>query len=195
MLMQIPRPLQQSTQNPYVMQLEEPTGSKKKLFLLFGGVALLLLLLGLLLFGGKSKPGQPDMKVGLQNMSEALGAIDEYESDLQGSSAKNDIALIRILLRGNFQNVNDLYNKTYKPKKRFSNSPKPSKPTVSRLDNAVSNNAIDSEIFTELKPKINAAERAFSAAKISFKKQDSVAKINNTIADLKSIEDIINRPR
>ena len=169
--------------------------SKKKLFLIIGGVLVLLIILAFMLLSGGSKGGQVELRKSLQSTTEALGIIDEYEDQLTLEQAKNDIALSQILIRGNFQKLNALYNSTFNPKKKFSTSPKPDSASVSSLDKSQRNNTLDADIIEVLKPKIAEAKKQLTLAKPSFSKKDSVEKINVSINDLKSIEEILNRPR
>lgn len=162
---------------------------------MFGGAALLLIIVGWFLFASQPKPGAADMKIVVQNTSESLGIIDAYEDKLQYTPTKNDIALVQILLRGNYQNLNTLYNKTYKPNKKFSNSTKPDTKSKTTLDDAKRNNLLDSEIVTVLKPKIEAARAAARRSQSSFSKPDSINKLKTAQSDYQAIEDILNRAR
>lgn len=172
-----------------------PESSKRKIFLIAGGIFLLLILLIVVLTSGGSKPGQETMQASLQSTSEALGIIDEYEDKLTYEPAKNDVALIQILLRGNFQKLNDLYTTTYKPKKKFSNSPKVDTKSKEALDRSDRNNTLDSDILVALKPKIATAKKNLTLSRSSFNKRDSVEKIQVSIEDMNSIEKILNRDR
>ncbi len=185
--------MNQQNTNPYVVP--DPAGQKKKAFLVGGGIFVLLLLLALVVFSGKPKPGLTNMQTGMQNLSDAVGIMNTYQADVQDSSLKNDVALTGVLLQGNYQNMNSLYNTTYKLKKRYSSSPKPDKASQQTLDEALSNNQLDSSIITTLQPKVIKAENAFIKAKKSFTKKESLNHLNQTINDLQSIEDILNEPR
>lgn len=191
--MEMPQFGQQQNQNYY--QTGPSQGSKKKLYLIIAGVVVLLLALVFTLTSGGSKPGQETMRKSMQATSESLGIIDEYEDQLTYEPAKNDVALVKILLRGNFQKLNELYNTTYKPKKKFSNSPKIDTKSKQTLDRSQRNNTLDSDILTALEPKIETAKKNLTLSRSSFKKKDSVDKIKVSIEDLKSIEDILNRDR
>lgn len=184
-------------QNEFQQYYQQPNtdGSKKKLVLIIGGVLVLIIVLILLLTSGGTKGGQNEMKLSLQATTDALGIIDEYESELTYAPTKNDIALSQILIRGNFQKLNALYNTTYKPKKKFSATPKVDPTSKTSLDTSARNNTLDSDIITALKPKIISAKKNLTLAKSSFTKKDSLEKINVSIADLTSIENILDRPR
>lgn len=169
--------------------------SKKKLFMMIGGGVVLIIALILVFSSGGAKPGQETMRKSLQSTSEALGIIDEYENDLQYEPTKNDVALMQILLRGNFQKLNELYNKTYKPKKKFNSTPKIDTKSKTALDASERNNTIDSDLLKALEPKIASAKKNLSLTRSSFKKKDSVEKIKVSIEDLGSIQDILNRDR
>lgn len=171
------------------------SGSRKKLVLIIGGVLTVIVILILLLTSGSSKGGQEDMRKSLQATSDALGIMDEYEAELTYDPTKNDIALSQIILRGNFQKLNELYTKTYKPKKKFTASPKPDKASKATLDESKRNNTLDSDIIDVLKPKIILAQKELKITKSSFSKKDSIDKINVSIADLQSIQDLLNKPR
>lgn len=191
--MEMPQFGQQNNQNYYGP--EPDTASRKKLFMIIGGVLVLIIALILVLTSGSTKPGQETMKKSLQSTSEALGIIDEYEGKLQYEPTKNDVALVQILLRGNFQKLNELYNKTYKPKKKFSSSPKVDTKSKTTLDASERNNTLDSDILKALEPKIASAKKNLSASRSGFKKKDSVEKIKVSIEDMNSIQDILNRDR
>jgi hypothetical protein len=193
--MEIPKFGQPQNPDPYQIPDVNQSGSKKTLFIMAGGVLLLTIIIAWLFLGTGGKPGAEDMKVTVQNTSEALGIIDEYEGDLQYTPTKNDIALVQILLRGNYSNLNELYNKTYKPKKKFSNSPKPDKVSQTKLDAAKRNNVLDSEIITVLEPKIAAAKAAAKRSYPNFSKPDSLNQLKTAYNDYGAIEDILNRDR
>lgn len=184
----------QQNQN-YNYQVPNNPGVKKKLILFGAGVTVLLVALVLVLTSGGSNAGQESMQKSLQSTSEALGIIDEYESKLTHSPTKNDVALVQILLRGNFEKINELYTTTYKPKKKISNSPKVDSDSKETLDRSLRNNTLDSDILTELEPKIIAARKQLTETRSSFKKRDSVEKIKVSIEDLSSIEEILSSAR
>jgi len=193
--MQLPRLNKKQEELHQYHQDDQPTTlNTKKIFLILGGVGIILISL-LLLFGGSPPKGQPQMKKSLQATTDALGIADEYLKDLNYPPAKNDVAQIQIILRGNRQVLNDLYKKTFKQKKSFGGSAKPDKNSIDSLDTAKKNNTLDSEIFDVLKPKIIVAKKQLMLARTGFSKNDSIKKINNAIDDLNSIEDILDRPR
>jgi hypothetical protein len=193
--MEIPKFGQPQNPDPYQIPDNTNPGSKKALLLMAGGVLLLIIIIAWLFLGTGGKPGADDMKKTVQNTSEALGIIDEYESDLQYTPTKNDVALVQILLRGNYSNLNELYNKTYKPKKKFSNSPKPDKASQTKLDAAKRNNVLDTEIITVLKPKIEAARAAAKRSYPNFTKADALNDLKTAYNDYEAIEEILNRDR
>lgn len=193
--MELPQFGQNQNQNSYNYQVPNDPGVKKRLFLFGGGVLVVVIALILVLTSGGSKAGQETMQSSLQSTTEALGIIDEYESKLQHAAVKNDITLIQILIRGNFQKLNELYNTTYSPKQKFSSTPKIDDESKETLDRSARNNTLDSDIITELKPKIAKAKKDLIATQPSFNKPDSVEKIKVSIEDFGSIEDILNRDR
>ena len=176
-------------------QNEPQPASKKKIILIAVGIVALLVALILVLTSGSAPAGQLEMRQALQSKSDALGVIDKYEPQLTTNQARNDVALIQILIRGNFQKLNEVYNATYNPKKKFSSQPKPDTASAKILDTAVRNNTIDSEIITVLKPKIAAAKKQLAVAQKTVSKKSDVEKIKISINDLTSIEDILNQPR
>lgn len=184
-------------QNPsnYNYQVPNDPAVKKKLFLFGGGVVILVIALVLVLTSGGSKKGEDTMRASLQSTTEALGIIDEYEKQIQDTSTQNDLALIQILIRGNFQKLNDLYTETFKPKKKFSSAPKVDNDSKEALDRSARNNTLDSDIITELKPKVAAAKKSLAATRPNFTKSDSVEKIKTSIEDLESVEAILDRDR
>ena len=184
---------QQQNQNYYPSN--PASGSKKKLYLIIAGVVVLVVALLLIFTSGGSKPGQETMRKSLQATSESLGIIDEYENQLTYAPTKNDVALVKILLRGNFQKLNELYNKTYKPKKKFSSNPKVDTKSKETLDRSERNNTLDSDILKALEPKIATAKKNLTASRSSFTKKDSVDKIKVSIEDMNSIQDILNKDR
>lgn len=184
----------QSNQNQQYYQDNPQPASKKKLFLIIGGVALLLIALVAILFSGGSKAGQPEMKQSLQAMSDAIAAMDEYQEKLQVRSSQNDVALVQIIIRGNYQKLNELYAKTYNAKK-FSESPKVDEKSKEKLDAAVRNNTIDSEILIVVTEKSKQSQTYLKRAKPSFSKPDSVSSIQKSIEDFDSIQDTLNRAR
>lgn len=191
--MELPNLGQPQNQNYYSTTVEP--ASRKKLILIVGGVLVLVIALILVLTSGGSKAGQETMRSSLQASSEALGIIDEYEDRLQYAPSKNDVALVQILLRGNFQKLNELYTTTYKPKNKISNSPKVDSESKETLDRSVRDNTLDSDILKALEPKIAEAKKSLTRTRPSFTKKDSVEKIETSIKDLESIEDILARDR
>lgn len=193
MLMDFSKFTQKNQTQQYYQEPPQPM-SKVKIGLIAGGIIMLITLLILLFTSGGSKPGQADMQRSLQAMSESIGVMDEYENDLQVSSTRNDVALIQIILRGNYQKLNQLYSETYDSKK-FSSNPKPDEDSKEVLDRAVQNNTIDSEILLTLQPKIDTSEKYLKRAKPNFTKPSSVASLQKSIDDFASISDVLNKAR
>lgn len=186
-------PFLQKNQDQYYYP--EEGGDKKKMIILFGGIIVILLLGALLLFGGgEDQAGQLSMKQSLQSTNEALGIIDEYQDQLTYSPTKNDVALIQIILRGNYQKLSDLYAEAYDAKKP-SGSFKPDEDSVEELDRSVRNNTIDTDIITVLEPKITAAEKSLEQAAVDFTKQSSVELIKVSVEDFVSIQGVLAKPR
>jgi hypothetical protein len=188
---QQPVPAQPTPQFAPLQQDKQPP-SRKMIFLMIGGGLLLLIMLLLVIFGGKSTPGQADMKKVMQNTSDSLGILDEYQDDISFSGTKNDMALVQILLRGNLQNLNDLYKKTYNAKKSFSSTPKPDAKSKETLDSAQRDNKLDTEIIVVLKPKIREARLNLTKIKGNFTKQSSLETIDKAQTDYKAIADILD---
>ena len=173
----------------------EEGGDKKKMIIMFGGIIVVLLLGALLLFsGGDDQAGQLSMKQSLQSTNEALGIIDEYQSELTYSPTKNDVALIQIILRGNYLKLSDLYVEAYGTKKP-SSSFKPDEASVEELDRSVRNNTINTDIITILEPKITEAEKSLQQASVDFTKQSSVELIKVSVEDFVSIQGVLAKPR
>lgn len=179
-----------TSQNPYPMQ--KPPTSKKMVYLMLGGGLLIIILLLWMVFGGKSTPGQEDMQKVVQNTSDAVGILDDYQENVAFSGTKNDLALTQIILRGNYQNLNSLYTKTYKPKNKFATNPKTDKESKKTLDEAKRDNRLDSELITVLKVKVTAAYSSLLQAKKNFKSKKSLETLNKAQEDLKSVSEILN---
>ncbi len=179
--------------NDYMTEVDPAAEKKKKIFTI-AGVILLLLLLSIVLFGNKATPGQEELRRSVQATADALGVVDEYEKYLQYAPTKNDVALTQTLLRGNYQQLNDLY-KTFKPKKNFTTNPKPNESSIETLDEAVRNNTIDNQIIEVLKPIIEDAKRSLQTAKPLFTKDESAETLQTAIDDMQSIAELLNRDR
>lgn len=195
MLMQLPNIGQNKNQPQYYYQNVPPPASKKKVFLVGAGIVALLGLLLAVVLGGGSKAGEQDMQNALTSTSDAIGIISKYENDLRYAPTQNDVALTKILLRGNFQQLNELYNKTYKPRKKFSASPKADAGSATQLDRAKRSNTLDNEIIEALKTKVLAADKSLVSAKSAFKTGSSKTVVQDSITDLDSIEDLLARAR
>jgi hypothetical protein len=176
--------------NPYPMQ-NQPV-NKKTIYLMLGGGLFVLILLLWLVFGGKSTPGQAEMKSVMQNTSDAVGVLDQYADETSFSGTKNDLALIRIILRGNYQNLNELYTKTYKPKKKFATVPRPDAKSKSTLDEAERDNQLDSRIIEVLKTKVAAAYNSLKLAEKNFNSKTSKQTLKSASDDLVSVSEILN---
>ena len=183
-------------QDPQQSYYQEPAqDDKKKILLMGGGGLLIIILLLLVLFSGGNKTGQQNMRSALQSTSDALGVIDEYDSKLKDTPTENKVALAQILLRGNFQALNEIYTKTYKPKKKFPTSPKADKASIETLDRADRNNTLDDEITKVLAVKVKSANQKLLLIKPSFKKANTRASINKSISDMNSIEELLSEPQ
>ncbi|MBP9738436.1 hypothetical protein KBD20_01980 [Candidatus Saccharibacteria bacterium] len=182
-------------QNPDPYEIPQPGQDRRKTsILMFGGIGLLLLLLGLLVFGGGKKPGgQQDLLNVMNQTGSALAAIEEYEASIQNVPIQNNVALTKILLRGNYQNIGILYQKTYDKKQKFSNNPKLDGATQKTLDAAVTNNTIDSELISALETKVVSAQRSLIKVKPYFKSGDSRQTIVTAQTDYQSIADILEK--
>ncbi len=194
--MQIPKPNfgQPQNEDPYV--IPQPGSDKKKQgILMFGGLAVILLILGMLIFGGKSAGGEVQMKSVIDETGESIGVISEYDTKLKSLDAQNDIALVQIILRGNYQKLGDLYKETYGKKKTVPSSPKPDANSIEILDAAVTNDTIDTEIFEVLSPKISSASKSLGLAKSNFTKADSLEAITTAQTDFESLTSILNKQR
>lgn len=180
---------QPTAQNPY--QMPVPGNQKKKVFLMIGGGLLVLVLLLFVVFGGKSTPGQENMTTVMQNTSESLGILDSYQEDVQFSGTKNDLALARIILRGSYQDLNELYKKAYKSKKSFSSSPKPDETSQELLDEAARDNQLDTELIDVLEEKIFAARKALQNQENNFSQASSKETVKKSQQDLATIAEIL----
>jgi len=181
---------QPTAQNPYQMPAQQQ--DKKKLLFMGGGALVVILLLILLLFSGGSIPGQENMRTVLQNSEDVVGILDEYQEDVQFSGTKNDLALARIIMRGSYQDLNELYKKAYKPKKNFSSSPKPDDNSKEQLDNAARDNQLDTEIVNILEEKILAARRALQNQEGNFSQASSKQTIKKAQEDLAAVAEILD---
>lgn len=180
--------------NDYLVE-QDPNAKKKKLFIIGASVFVLLVALTLMFSGGGPKPGQTEMQATLEPLSEALAITTEYEKRLSYVPTKNDVSTVKTLLRSNYSPLNDLYNTTFSPKKKFSSSPKPSSKSVELLDVAVKNNTIDNEIVIALEAKISEATQNLQKTKVHFTKQESLETIETAEKDLSAALDILNRAR
>jgi len=179
--------------NDYMVQ-HDPAAEKKKKILYGAGIGAVLIALLLVLTSSKPQPGQPQMQAALQSTADALGITLDYTSKLTYAPTEDDVALTQTLLRGNYQALNTMYNKAFKPNKMFPPTPKSDKASVAKLDESVRNNTIDNDISTVLLPKIVSAEQNLEKAKPLFTNKDSVQKIQTGIDAMKSIEKTLNQP-
>ena len=193
--MQLPKLTGNNDQAQYGYSLEDEQDSKKRMLLMIGGAILVIVLLVLVLLGGGSKPGKQNMHDSLKSTSQALGIIDEYETKLQSTPTKNDVALTQILLRGNYQKLNTLYIKTYKASKDLSNNPKADAASITALNRSERNNTLDTDIITVLQAKIQSAQSKLVLVQPAFKNAVDKKSIQDSIADMQSVEDALNRAR
>jgi len=163
--------------NPYDFVDQGP--NKKKMWLMIGGGILVIIMLILVLTSGGGTPG----------------IIDEYEDKLQFAPSKSTVALTQILIRGNYQELNTLYTKQYKPSKRFSAQPKPDKESQATLDEAVKNNSIDSEIIEILKPKIASIRKAIKSAKLTVQDKKTRDALITAEKDMQAITQALEESR
>lgn len=179
-------------ENPYV--IPEPGSDKKRTSLLmFGGLAIVLILLGILLFGGKKPGGQEQMLSAVNTTGEALGAINDYADELQTAPAQNDVALINIILTGNYQTLGDLYHDTYGKKQSFTKTSRAIAADKVALDEAVKNDTVDTELPDLLKIKVAKVQAALSAAKPNFTGNKSRTTLTTAQTDYSSIADILEK--
>lgn len=162
---------------------------------MFGGLAVILLILGMLIFGGKSAGGEIEMKAVIDETGESLGVISSYETKLKSLDSQNDIALVQIILRGNYQKLGDLYKETYNSKKSISNSPRADEKSLDILDAAVTNDTIDTEIFQVLGPKILRSSQSLEKAKPNFTKAESLDTLTTAQTDFESLTSILDKNR
>lgn len=194
--MQIPKPSFGQPQNddPYI--IPQPGADKKKqTLLMFGGLAVILIILGMLIFGGKSAGGEIEMKAVIDETGESLGVISSYETKLKSLDSQNDIALVQIILRGNYQKLGDLYKETYNSKKSIPNSPRADEKSLDILDAAVTNDTIDTEIFQVLGPKILRSSQSLKKAKSNFTKAESLDTLTTAQTDFESLTSILDKNR
>lgn len=174
----------------------EDGSDKKKMILVFAGILVVVLLGALLLFsgGGGDNAGQLSMQQSVKSTNEVLSIITTYELNLSNSGTVNDVALIEIILDGNFQKLNDLYVASYKGKP-ISPQQKPDDESAEILDRAVRNNTIDTEIIDVLKTKITQGQESLSQASADFTKQSSIDQVKLSLEDFNSIQGILDKPR
>ncbi|MCA9309355.1 hypothetical protein KC973_03190 [Candidatus Saccharibacteria bacterium] len=180
-------------QNPDPYEIPQPGADKKRTnLLMFGGLALLLLLLGVVLFSGGSAAGKQDLSDAIDSTGNALGAITEYEGDLQTNPVRNALAPVRIILLGDYNNLASIYKSTYDAKKSFGSTPKPSSADITTLEAAVKNDTIDTELLDALQPHLLSAQRSLIKVKPEIKDTVSRTKITTVQRDLQSVADIID---
>lgn len=169
--------------------------SKKTLFIGGGLLLAAIIVLVLVLTSGGSKSGQTEMNATLEPLSESVGIVSTYESDLSRSDVKNDMTLAKLLLTSSYRSLNELYETTFTPAKKFPLNPKPDQASVEILDAAVKANSVDSEIINVLEPKVEQALSELEKARPSFSKESSVNTIETAKKSLTSVLDILNRAR
>lgn len=178
--------------NPYM--IPQPGSDKRRTTLLmFGGLAIVLVLLAMLLFGGKKPGGQTQMLTAVNTTGEALGAISDYSKDLKTAPAQNDVALINIILTGNYQTLGTLYHSTYGRKQSFTRSTKATVADQKVLEDAVKNDTVDTALPALLKTKVNKVQAALLAVKPSFTGPKSRATITTAQKDYASIANILEK--
>lgn len=187
-------PFLNKNQDPYGYPEEE--GDKKKKIIIFGGIIVVVLLSMLLLFGGggEEQPGLVNMKQSIESTNEALGIIKTYKTNLSESGTVNDIALIEIILNGNFQKLNNFYKENYKAKS-ISPQEKPDEATQEILDRSVRNNTVDTNIIEPLKLRVAEAEKSLKLATQEFTIKANADLINKSIEDLNSVQGVLDKPR
>ena len=156
-----------------------------------------MVLLGMLLLfggGGEEQPGLANMKQSIESTNEALGIIKTYKIELSNSGTVNDIALIEIILNGNFQRLNDFYKANYKAKP-ISPQEKPDEAIQEILDRSVRNNTVDTDIIDPLKSSIAQAEKSLKLATQEFTIKANADLINKSIEDLNSVQGVLDKPR
>lgn len=179
-----------TAENPYPMNQQQPK-SKKKFFAMVGGGIFAAILLLWFIFGGKPAAGLEEMQDLMQNTADAVAVLDAYQDDVDSTNVTNNLALSKIILRGNYQQLNDLYKSTYNSKKTFSSAPKPDDDSAATLDDASRDNQLDSEIIDVLKQKVDAAYQDLQKVKPFFSKPSSVETLNTAETDLKSVYEIL----
>lgn len=186
-------PFLQKNQDQYYYP--EEGGDKKKTIILFGGVFIILLLGALLLFGGgEDNSGKISMQNSVEATGDALGIIDTYQETLQYAPTKNDVALVQIILRGNYQKLNNLLVETY-DEKALTESPEPDEDSKESLDRAVRNNTIDNDIIEILSPKIETALQSLTEASADFTSSDTLDILKTSAEDFQSIQNVLAKPR
>jgi len=190
--MKIPKFGQPQNPDPYTIP-QPGSENKKKSLLMFGGLGLLILILIMIVFGGGSPAGKTETLTAVTETGEAIGAIEAYERNLKTTPTKNDVARIKIILRGNYQSLGSMYKTTFDKKKSFTASPKVDSSSQRVLDAAVKNDTVDKALMAELQPKIIGAQRALIAMKASFSAPDSLQTISTAQTDYQAISDIIDK--
>lgn len=201
MLMNLPMPGQPqkpvfgqpTNTDPY--QLNQPEADKKKMYMMIGGGILLVIMLLWVVLGGKATPGEAEMKNVVKNTSESLAILDKYNKDLSFNDAKNDLALVQILVRDNYTDLNTMYTKTFKPKKRFSTAPQPDADSKETLDSAQRSNQLDSKMVEVLKLKVLNVRKALVAAKVHFSSKEKLEILTEAQQDFEAINEILEQPR
>ena len=190
--MKIPKFGQPQNPDPYTIP-QPGSENKKRSLLMFGGLAVVLIMLGMLLFGGGAPAGREDSLSAIDATAEALGAIDEYDKELKRTPVKNEIAIVKTILRGNYQSLGTLYKNTYDKKKSFPSNPKLDARSTEILDTAVKNNTIDAALVEVLRPKITAVQRSLIAMKPNFNEPESLKTLSTAQADYQAVSDILEK--
>lgn len=178
--------------NPYI--IPQPGEDKKKTtFMMFGGLALLLILLFIVLTSGGNTAGQNDLKTVIDETADSLGVLNEYEKKLQSRSTQDEMALVKILLSGNYEKLITLYKDTYSKKTSFTKSPKADAASKQVLDAAVKNDTLDSEIADVLRPKIITARKNLITSKQNFKDNSDIRLITDVQTSYESVSEALNK--
>ena len=103
------------------------------------------------------------------------------------------MALVKILLSGNYEKLITLYKDTYSKKASFAKSPKADAASKRTLDAAVKNDTLDSEIADVLSPKIITARKKLITSKPNFKDKNDIGLITNVQTSYESVSDILDK--
>lgn len=175
--------------NPYAVPAQE---SKKKMLLLIGGGIVVLAALYFVVFRSGGTPGAQHMRTAVQDMGDALAAIQDYDGDLSYAETKNDAALINNFLQADYKALNDLYNRAYSPKNKLPANPKLDKEDEESLDSSKNSNLIDTALFDYVKPKLESAYNSLQKVDGAFNKQENNDTVKQALQNLKTSYNIID---